>query len=118
MLQQRPAHIIAIPSSALVGVNRTHPVSGIIEDQAFEQRAGWPVSPAHFTATISGEYLLNLIPKFGPDDRLMLARIALLLVNDLAQVNAILQDAIEMAAAERFAAGAPARSAGKELGAI
>jgi len=94
-------------------VDRAHPVSGIIEDQALEQRARWTVSPVHFIAAISGEYLRNLIPKIALDDGLVLARIALVIMDDLAQVDAVLQDAVEMAAAERFAAGAPARGTTK-----
>ena len=53
---------------------------------------------------IGGALRLNRIPQRRIDDRRVLARMGLPLVNDLAEISAVLQYQIERTARERLAA--------------
>src|ERR1700720_4496710 len=66
------------------------------------RRLGWRVRLPHGRRAV--ELLLNGIPQWRIDDRRVLARMELVLVNDLASVNAVLQHQVERAGRERLAA--------------
>src|SRR4030095_689995 len=67
---------------------------------------------------VGGEQGLDPIPKLRLNNGLMLARICCVLVDDLAAINTIGQDAIEMAAAKGLSSEASAARAGVTLGAM
>ena len=56
---------------------------------------------------IAGELHLNRIPQRLIDDRRVFAGMGLALVNDLAAIDAVLQNQVERAARERLAADDP-----------
>ena len=60
-------------------------------------------SAALAPGSIAGELLLNGIPQWLIDDRRVFARMELALVNDLAEIGAVLQHQVERAARERLA---------------
>src|ERR1700751_5406898 len=66
---------------------------------------GWVCSSAALApGSIAGELLLNGIPQRLIDDRRVFAGMELALVNDLAEVGAVLQHQVERAPRERLAA--------------
>src|ERR1700736_5312715 len=73
------------------------------------RRLGWRVrlprsSAALAPGSIADELLLNGIPQWLIDDRRVLATMELALVNDLAEIGAVLQHLVERAARKRLPA--------------
>src|SRR3984893_12785903 len=61
-------------------------------------------SAALAPGSMAGELLLNAIPQWLIDDRRVFAGMELALVNDLAEIGAVLQHQVERAARERLPA--------------
>ncbi len=73
------------------------------------QQAGFPGAPAILTLDpVCGQLRLHLVPKVAVDDGVVFARVALVLVDDLAQVDAVLKHMIDGATRQRDTARAPA----------
>ena len=91
-------------------INVTVPLAGGIEEDPCQQArrlCGRAVGPAD---PVAGENGLNIIPQPLIDDCLMFARIALVLVDNLTAVDAVLEQVVEGTHGDRFAAvGAPIR---------
>src|SRR5580704_8956771 len=83
---------------------RRHPVAVAIKQHADEEAGLARSSAALAPRGVAGELLLNGIPQRLIDDRRVLARMELPLVNDLAEIGAVLQHQVERAARERLAA--------------
>ena len=66
---------------------------------------------------VAGKLCLDRIPDVTVDDRLVLAGIALALVGDLADIDRVVQQLVDMAGTERCAAGAAAIVGFARLGA-
>src|ERR1700726_970748 len=82
---------------------RRHPVAVAIKQHAGEE-AGLVISCARLPlGDVAGKLSLDRVPQRLIDDRGVLARMELALVNDLASVNAVLQHQVERAARERLA---------------
>src|SRR5262249_16596142 len=85
-LHKAAPDIVAVARTLLVGVSRRHALARIVVDQPGKQAwlsslgAGNPVEP------ICRKPALDLLPECLVDDRLVLAGIALVLVDDLAAV--------------------------------
>src|SRR6266446_4133911 len=94
---------------------RRHPIAIAIKQHAGEE-ARLP-SFSSFVALdgVTGKLGLDRIPQRLIDDWLMLARIRLLVVNDLAPIDAVLQHQVERTAGEWPATRDPARGAGPQL---
>src|ERR1700738_3063916 len=91
---------------------RRHPVAVAIKQHADEEAGLARSSGALAPRGIAGKLLLNGIPQRPIDDRRVLARMELPLVNDLAEIGAVLQHQVERAARERLVADeAPVDSA-------
>src|SRR3954453_12647631 len=90
---------------------RRHPIAAAIKQQAGEEArltmscAGVPLGG------IAGKLCLSRIPQRLIDDRRVLTRMGLLLVNDLAAIDPVLQHQIERAAGEWLAAAQATRCA-------
>src|SRR6201984_3662276 len=94
---------------------RSHPIAVAIKTHTGE-KARLAISRARVPlGGIAGKLSLNGIPQRLIDDRRVLARMGLLLVNDLASVNAVLQHQVERAAREWLAALQATRSARPRL---
>jgi hypothetical protein len=103
--QQRCRDVVAVSPASLRGMGRRHPVAVAIEDQARQQARRLGAHRQGALSPIGGELLLDDLPKFWRDDRLVLAGVDLALVRDLAAVKPVLQHEIERAAREALAAG-------------
>src|ERR1700730_13818346 len=94
---------------------RRHPIAVSIKQHAGEE-ARLAISRARVPlGGIAGKLSLNGIPQRLIDDRRVLARMRLLLVNDLAPINAVLQHQVERTAREWLAADEAPRSARPRL---
>src|SRR6202040_474519 len=93
------------------GMARRHAVAVAIKHHAGEEAGLARSSAALAPGSIAGELLLNGIPQWLIDDRRVLATMELALVNDLAEIGAVLQRLVERAARERLAADDAARKA-------
>src|SRR5205807_2772153 len=96
-------------------VGRGHAVALAVEQQSGEKARVFHSNAGTALNHVLGKAGLHRIPQRGVDDPLVLAGIALVLVDDLAAVDPVLQYQVERAAGERLAAPAPARSAGPAL---
>src|SRR6202045_4888862 len=94
---------------------RRHAVSVAIKHHAGEEAGLARSSAALAPGNIAGELLLNGIPQWLIDDRRVLATMELALVNDLAEIGAVLQHQVECAARDRLAADEAPRSARPRL---
>lgn len=79
--------IIAIPFALLDGMGRRHPAAVDIGDQARQQTRRLGANGQGALPPIGGELLLDDLPKFWRDDRLVRAGVDLALVRDLAAVK-------------------------------
>src|ERR1700731_49094 len=80
-----------------------------IEDQA-RQQTRRPGAAGHRPLAPTGsEPVLNSLPKFWLDDRLVLSGVDFLLVRDVAPIKPVLQHQVNRAARERLGAPAPSR---------
>src|SRR5207248_68416 len=111
----RAGDIVAVARVLLDGMARRHLVPVTIKQHASEE-ARLPSFPAIVVlGSVAGKPRLDRIPERLIDDRLMFAKIRLLVVNDLAPVNAVLQDQVERAASKWLATRDPARGARPQL---
>src|ERR1700730_16339666 len=78
-----------------------------IEDQARQQTRRLAANDHRPLAPTGSEPVLNSLPKFRRDDRLVLAGVDFLLVCDVAPIKPILQHQVKRAAREALAAGKP-----------
>src|ERR1700730_12959361 len=87
---------------------RRHPIAVAIKQQAGE-KARLVISCARVPlGDVAGKLSLDRVPQRLIYDRRVLARMELALVNDLAEIGAVLQHQVERAARERLAAdGSP-----------
>src|ERR1700736_1339442 len=83
---------------------RRHAVAVAIKHHAGEEARLARSSAASVPGSIAGELLLNGIPQWLIDHRRVFAGMELALVNDLAEIGAVLQHQVERAARERLAA--------------
>ena len=95
----------------LAGMARRHAVAVAIKHHAGEEAGLARSSAALAPGSIAGELLLNGIPQWLIDDRRVLATMELALVNDLAEIGAVLQHLVERAARKRLPAHEPPRGA-------
>src|SRR5258705_9656678 len=96
-------------------MGRAHPTALRIEQNAGQQVwliAGSPIG--QFDAVL-GENGLHIVPKRLVDDGLMLAWVALALVDDFTPINPVLQHQVERTADDRLAAVPAAVGGGADL---
>ena len=112
------ADIVAIEPATPARVGRRHRRAAVRAAHEPPQRRRRPgprlVAPA---LRVRGQDLVHSIPGRTVDDRLVLARIALALVDRLAEVGAIAQDLVQRALVERPPLAEGARLCGPGLGA-
>src|SRR5262249_13931361 len=103
--------VIPVPHALLDGMARGHAMAlAVITPPRQQARVcGLPARPA--LDGVDGEFCLDLIPQLLTDDRLVLARVMLIPVHDLAAIGPVLQHQIERAARQRLAAPTAARAA-------
>src|ERR1700730_17572336 len=90
---------------------RRHPIAVAIKQHADEE-AGWASSSAIVAlGGVAGELGLDRIPERLIDDRLMFAKMGLLVVNDLAPIDAVPQHQVERTAGEWLSTRDAARDA-------
>src|SRR6267142_5785210 len=94
---------------------RRHPIAVAIKQQAGEKARLTMSCACVPLGGVAGKLCLNRIPQRPIDDRRVLTRMGLLLVDDLASVDPVLQHQIERAAAEWLAAAPATRCAGPQL---
>src|SRR5438034_8608434 len=90
---------------------RRHPIAVAIKQQAGEEAWLTMSSACVPLGGVAGQLCLNRIPQRLIDDRRVLTRMGLPLVDDLASINPVLQHQIERAAGEWFAAAQATRCA-------
>ena len=78
-------------SSLLDGMARCHPVPVAIKQHAGEEARLRSFSAIVVLGSVAGKLRLDRIPQRLIDDRLMFAKIRLLVVNDLAAIDTVLQ---------------------------
>src|SRR3981081_1922001 len=107
--------VVPVAPAFLDRVGRSHAVPVSVEQQAGKQ--AWALGPSTAASfdRISPQPPLHRVPKLRLDDRLMLSRVVLVLVDDLAMIDPVLQHQIKGAARDRVAAPAPAGGAGPFL---
>src|SRR5207247_2212809 len=111
LADQRAGDVIAVACAVLDRVARRHPVAFVIKQQPGEQaRLASPFARVAL-GEVDGKLRLNRIPQRLLDDRRVVARIGLFLVNDLAPIDAVLQHQVERAAREWLATPEATRSA-------
>src|SRR6202040_3039341 len=87
---------------------RRHPIAVAIKQQAGEEAGLVSWCGRVPRGDVAGKPSLDRVPQRLIDDRRVLARLELALVNRLASVNAVMQHQVERAARKRLAAdGAP-----------
>jgi hypothetical protein len=84
-------------------VARRHPVAVAIKQHSGEQARLPSFSAFAALGGISGKLSLDRIPERLIDDRLMFANMGLLVVNDLAAIDAVLQHQVERTAGKWLA---------------
>src|SRR5438132_5478520 len=94
---------------------RRHPIAVAIKQQAGEEARLTMSSACVPLGGVAGELCLNRIPQRLIDDRRVLTRMGLLLVDDLASIDPVLQHQIERAAREWLAAAQATRGARPQL---
>src|SRR5580693_2749502 len=99
----------------LAGMASRHPIAVAIKQHAGEEAGLARSSAALAPGNIAGELLLNGIPQWLIDDRRVLATVELALVDDLAEIGAVLQHQVERAARKRLPAHEPPGSARPRL---
>src|SRR6201998_3004848 len=93
---------------------RRHPMAVAIKQQAGEEARLTMSSARVPLGGVAGQLCLNRIPQRLIDDRRVLTRMGLLLVDDLASIDTVLQHQIERAAGEWLAAAQATRCAGPQ----
>src|SRR6266446_9589221 len=96
-------------------IARCHPIAVAIKQHADEEVRWASFSAIVALGGVAGELGLDSIPERLIDDRLVFAKIRLLVVNDLAPIDAVLQHQVERAAGEWPPTRDPARGAGPQL---
>jgi hypothetical protein len=86
-LSQSARDIVAIARPALLGRAWGHTVAAVIEDAPGQKRS--PVHPKAAAFRLSRAFLLYSVEEFRRDDRLVLARIVLILVDHLADIHPV-----------------------------
>src|SRR5262245_12536623 len=102
--QQRPRDVVAVTGAFLVRMRRAHPTALRIEQNPRQQvwlMAGLSIGSVNAVLRQDG---LDIVPKRLVDDGLMLAWIALALVDDFTPINPVLQHQVERTAGDRLAA--------------
>src|SRR5712675_301824 len=94
---------------------RRHPIAVAIKQQAGEEARLTMSCACVPLGGVAGQLCLNRIPQRLIDDRRVLTRMGLLLVDDLASVDAVLKHQIERAAREWLAASQATRCARPQL---
>src|SRR5262249_46343075 len=95
--------VVAIARALLVGMGRRHPRTRVVVDQPCEQADLVSTGTGGTLEPVGREPALYLVPEGFIYDRLMLAGIAVVLVDDFATVEAVLQHEIERATSQRLA---------------
>src|SRR6266404_8158387 len=94
---------------------RRHPIAVAIKQQAGEEARLTMSSACVPLGGVASKLCLNRIPQRLIDDRRVLTRMRLLLVDDLASIDLVLKHQIERAAREWLAASQATRCARPEL---
>src|ERR1700738_1665863 len=94
---------------------RRHPIAVTIKQQAGEEARLTMSCACVPLGGVAGKLCLNRIPQRLIDDRRVLTRMGLLLVDDLASIDPVLKHQIERAAGEWLAASQATRCAGPQL---
>src|ERR1700738_4517233 len=100
---QRAGDIVAVVRAFLAGMALCHPGAVGLKQHDGKEAGLARSSAALAPGSIAGELLLNGIPQWLIDDRRVFAGMELALVNDLAEIGAVLQHQVERAARERLA---------------
>src|SRR5579862_7123090 len=112
---QRAGDIIAVAPALLDRMGRGHALALAVEQQPGKQARVLDPSAGAALDRVLGKTGLRGIPQRSIDDRAVLARIGLILVDDLPAIEPVLEDQVERAAADWLAAPAPSRCAGPGL---
>src|ERR1700758_4227315 len=91
---QRAGDIVAVARALFDRIARRHPVALGIKQHAGEQARLVSAGASVARAAIAGELCLNRIPERLIDDRRVFAGMGLALVNDLAAIDAVLQNQV------------------------
>lgn len=116
MIRLRPRYelrqdVVPVAAPLLHGLRRRHALSVAVDDQPGEQARRVRGLAERSGLAVAGRLVLDALPEFSLDDRLVLAGVDLALVPDLAVVNRILQQGIECAARKAVASCQRATSA-------
>src|SRR5215471_17103233 len=112
---QRAGDIVAIARAVLDRVGRRHRVAAAIKQHAGEQARLANSGTGIALGGVARELRVNRVPQQLIDDRWVSAGMGSSVVNDFAEISAVLQDQVERTARERLAADAATRSARPRL---
>src|ERR1700730_19442047 len=93
-MQQRAADVVAITVAPAHRIGRGHDVSAVIEDQAAEESTALDPRPPSCRAIVRKPGL-DSAPQLLVHDCFVLARIRGALMNDLAPIDAVLEEMVE-----------------------
>src|SRR4029077_2782639 len=110
-----PETIVAVARALLYRMARRHPIAVAIKQQAGKEARLTMSCACVPLGGVAGKLCLNRIPQRLIDDRRVLTRMGLLLVDDLASIDPVLQHQIERAAGEWLAAPQATRCARPQL---
>ena len=91
-------YIVAVPRPLLLGMNGPQPLSSFIEHNASEEMWLRLVGGASPGRCLIGEKLLHSLEEVDRNDRLMLAIIDLIAMPDMADIDWVREQVIEVAA--------------------
>ncbi len=112
---QRAGDIVAVMRAALYCMARRHPVPVATKQHAGEEARLPSFSAMVVLGGVAGKLGLDRIPGRVIDDWLVFAKVGLLVVNDLAQIEAVLQHQVERTADEWLPTRDAARGARPQL---
>ena len=106
MLQHRLADVVAVEPAALAGVGRRERRAVRAEEQPLQQRGRLGAGARGALAGALLQDGVDLVPGLAVDDRVVLAGIAVALVDRLAEVGAVVQHPVEVLLVDPVAARA------------
>jgi hypothetical protein len=91
------ADVVGVPAVILAGVGRSHGAAAVsAADDAFEWRHHLGPGHGNLNRLVVGQDGLDFVPGFPVDDRFMFSGIALIFMGDLADVDPVVQQPVNM----------------------
>src|SRR4029077_8964203 len=97
---ERSRDVISVARAFLYGVARRQSLAGLVENQAGKEACLSGTRPDGAIHPVLSEGHLNLVPQSLVNNRLMLARIGITFMGNLAAIDTVLQHQVESSAGQ------------------